>query len=1377
MIKTWKISIIFVVLIFGQSCTDMDNIEQTELEFSTIESESALVNDFINNSSICSSSNLRQGLSNGFKSNCISCHGNNGEGVGIFPKIEVGSNFEDYKNLIRFGKGSMPSFNSGLISDLSLKNDYEFFFQSRYCNDDGNGQVDSGETPSENENPGTNQNQSILSINILGTSGMRVLNNPITLQGNCLVGPVIVINVNEINMAVSCLGVEGEVGTYSQSIELPEYGDFSVSVQQQQQNNFVDEVLYNLTYTAIDNACSSSNEFRSFKQAMESGQCYDCHGDDNSQLYGNFRVFDACEEDWISSQLNGERLVLEGRALQSKIYYKMHGSGVTISSLRMPPFRSNSRTQSEFNNVVAELSSSDSSIRMSIRAWIESLDDASIESLSAIESNSLIITNAVLDEKPTQFVKFDLIDSNGQTLESLNASSSPYQAVFVPTKNDTYTIRASAIEFNYDPQVPNVGISSVLEQSITINSIMGDDYNPGGNGSGQAGADLESGLIADYYSSTNRDLQSRLNVNSQQIVPNIDFGFSGNNSGVHPEFPEIVDNFSIVYSGFINVPITGDYTFIVQVDDNIHLTIGDQTLFNHQAGGNNTLTSMPISLNQGQLYPILLEFEEQVFDGQVRLSWVGPGIAQEIVPAESFLHSETLRNAEIKILAPVADSQFQYRVPSITGNCIGGEQVILSGGVTLPSTQICDLQSNTFNFMDVELSNSDGEKELMIRQVISGVTLSDSLNVFKDTTPPSLTLNGSPVANEVVYNGTIITGDCEAGYMVNLTGSVTPQSVPCNNKYSFIVEFIPNQQNLVEVQVNQTDGLGNSITLSRNYGFSIERDLASADVVVQDFANTCTNLDANSASIQESSILTKVQYINTLEDLFNYSFQNILFEEISSSLQIVPDRQPEATLTSVIRYKRTITDYNEQAVVAFERVADRISSFILDDDSRATIFLGNCFGNPNNTCVQGFINDFGKKVYRRPLRAEEANLYLTLFNEENNPREGFKILVYTMLQSPFFLYRLENEGLENGNFTELTDYEVISRISYSYLDTMPDEYLMGQADADGNLSQSQVNTIIDTIFDEPRYRQRLLDTLWHFYSEWLEVEYGQSLAISPKTNLLAGTLYNNLDQGREVRNAMVDEVRALVEFQFNNGGSFSDLMTSNRSFASNSNLASFYGVERFMGESLAEHSIAQRYGVLTTPGYLASSLDYVNSFKRGAHLHKYVFCGDFGSATNANPDPPEFDKDLIQTNRQFFTSLVPEGSSCMDCHDSINNMGFVFEEYNFLGQFKTNRIEPIINSSGEVISELNVHPVTSPIIGNSRYSVDGAKDLIGKGLDSQVAQACFSKQYFRYFYGKLEQSEDSCSINNLFNRTLNSPIRDVFKEIGKSPSIMRKRFQ
>ena len=151
--------------------------------------------------------------------------------------------------------------------------------------------------------------------------------------------------------------------------------------------------------------------------------------------------------------------------------------------------------------------------------------------------------------------------------------------------------------------------------------------NTGGLSS-RAGAPGAGGLAARYYSQRGwkGEFVSRLD-------PKIDFGWGGS-----PAVGVPADNFSVLWTGSIVPPATGNYLFHVAGDDRVTLRLAgrDVASATHSSG---IVGSAPVALVAGRAVPIELRMEEEAGNAACRLYWTPPGGSREIVPASVLVPS------------------------------------------------------------------------------------------------------------------------------------------------------------------------------------------------------------------------------------------------------------------------------------------------------------------------------------------------------------------------------------------------------------------------------------------------------------------------------------------------------------------------------------------------------------------------------------------------------------------------------------------------------------------------------------------------------------------------------------------------------------------
>ena len=93
------------------------------------------------------------------------------------------------------------------------------------------------------------------------------------------------------------------------------------------------------------------------------------------------------------------------------------------------------------------------------------------------------------------------------------------------------------------------------------------------------------------------------------------------------------DNFSARWTGQIQAPTSGSYTFTTTSDDGVRLWVNGQQLVNNWTNHGATDNSGTITLQAGQKYDVKLEYFENGGNATATLKWMRPDGVREFVPS------------------------------------------------------------------------------------------------------------------------------------------------------------------------------------------------------------------------------------------------------------------------------------------------------------------------------------------------------------------------------------------------------------------------------------------------------------------------------------------------------------------------------------------------------------------------------------------------------------------------------------------------------------------------------------------------------------------------------------------------------------------------
>lgn len=157
-----------------------------------------------------------------------------------------------------------------------------------------------------------------------------------------------------------------------------------------------------------------------------------------------------------------------------------------------------------------------------------------------------------------------------------------------------------------------------------------------------ASAQTGTGLKADYYA--NPDLSGTVALSRTDAILNFNYA-----TAAPAGTPLPVDKFSVRWTGQVQAPVTGAYTFFTRSDDGVRLWVNNKLVITdwntHGAAWNQTV---PITLTAGQKYNIQLDYYDSTGSAVVELHWSYPTQVRQLVP------TARLFNTAIPVTPPPA---------------------------------------------------------------------------------------------------------------------------------------------------------------------------------------------------------------------------------------------------------------------------------------------------------------------------------------------------------------------------------------------------------------------------------------------------------------------------------------------------------------------------------------------------------------------------------------------------------------------------------------------------------------------------------------------------------------------------------------------------
>jgi hypothetical protein len=389
-------------------------------------------------------------------------------------------------------------------------------------------------------------------------------------------------------------------------------------------------------------------------------------------------------------------------------------------------------------------------------------------------------------------------------------------------------------------------------------------------------------------------------------------------------------------------------------------------------------------------------------------------------------------------------------------------------------------------------------------------------------------------------------------------------------------------------------------------------------------------------------------------------------------------------------------------------------------------------GEDEVACGHAFVSSLTSRAFRRPASEGELKPLLLLFDTAHAQgyAKGIELVTQAVLQSPQFLYRVD--GLraptpETGAIA-LGGYELAGRLSFALWGSVPDSDLLAAASEGRLTTPADVEREARRLLDD----ERASDIVRDFSEQWLGLSrldgaVREGAEVEPA--LLSASLRQSLD-------------RFLHDGYFGAHGDFEHLFTSPSVWV-NDTLSPLYGGTAQSAELEPQTMPDPRAGLLTQPGLMAllAHSDQTAPVLRGAFLRERILC------QAVPPPPPEVnpvapDPDPSATTRERFRQHT-EQEACAGCHRLIDGVGFGFERYDQLGRYRATENGLDVDESGEVVAAIE-QALNGPFTG--------AVELSSRLAGSAQARACLASNWYRYTFGRQEQTADSCSVAQVQTR-------------------------
>lgn len=490
--------------------------------------------------------------------------------------------------------------------------------------------------------------------------------------------------------------------------------------------------------------------------------------------------------------------------------------------------------------------------------------------------------------------------------------------------------------------------------------------------------------------------------------------------------------------------------------------------------------------------------------------------------------------------------------------------------------------------------------------------------------------------------------------------------------------------------------------------------------------------------------LTRSQYANAIADVFG--------PEIVVPLTIEPDIRE----SGFVAIGSAVASASPRGTEQYDDAAFNLATQIMDQPDHRAAFLACGETTIDAECAAGVFGQYGRKLWRRSLTAEESatvvELAMSSATALTSAEAGFEFGLAYLLQSPKFLYRVEAGEPDPGAPETLrySNAEMASRLSFFFWNAPPDDELLAAAERGELTTDAGLIAQIDRLLASEKARSGVRN----FFDEWFRLSALEELKKDP---LLF--VHFSPDLGRSAR----EETLLLLDYLvFEKNADYREVLTTRTTFV-NRKLASIYEIPAPAREGFARTELPDdmgRAGLLGHASILSMAAHPVStsSTLRGRFIRETLLCATIEPPpVNVNTALPEPAPGL-QTLRERMAAHLSE-ETCRGCHLSMEPLGLGLEQFDAIGRYRTNENGAVIDPSGDVDGT----PFADAIELGEVLANDPS---IGK---------CLSRNMYRYALGRVTGLADRDQVAALsdFFELAGYRVLPLMKAIALSPGFRR----
>lgn len=401
-------------------------------------------------------------------------------------------------------------------------------------------------------------------------------------------------------------------------------------------------------------------------------------------------------------------------------------------------------------------------------------------------------------------------------------------------------------------------------------------------------------------------------------------------------------------------------------------------------------------------------------------------------------------------------------------------------------------------------------------------------------------------------------------------------------------------------------------------------------------------------------------------------------------------------------------------------------------------------GESNVSCAERFVQEFGKKAFRRAIEPSERDALMQVYTAEGNNSDfntGIGLVIQAMLQSTSFLHRTElgptTLAPDATGVTALSPFEVATQLSYLLTNSTPDKSLLAAA-SDGTLASNDgVTSQIDRLLAQDSVKQNITNITLG----WFNVN---QLFIKTKDPAFFAGLPVDQQNQAAIQNELLTSTQKFVsDVLWSGSGKIGDLVSSQKVFV-NQRLATLFGYS-FTGQTpdqFVSVTDTRRAGLLTQPAFIWAMSDpaVTSIVKRGKFIHDDVVCQDPGPGPGALLSDPAVQAKLAmlptELDKSQYRMMTP---ACRACHANLDPYALVLQNFDSIGGYRT-------VADGVPIDPTGSYASPSPLAGQT---LTGPTAFAKALVDGNLLANCAAQKISSYLIGRMIRVASTCEVQEI----------------------------